>query len=147
MSYRYWIAGAILVVSISAQAQTTYGPGAMPWTLISTMATNGGGSGGVSSVSDGLSAAGSTLATATGLTSQVNVITTASAGQGVSLPTGQAIGQTIQVINRSGVDLIVYPESATSQIESDGLGAGQTIGTNTSPSFRKTSATEWRMIP
>ena len=124
----------------------------MPWDVLTAMAQNGGsgGSGGgtvLPSVSENLSAAGGTLSTATSLTSQVNVITTASDGQGVSLPTGQAIGQVIQVINRSGAEITIYPDQATTQIESNGNGIGQVIGTNTSPSFRKTTSTEWRMIP
>lgn len=61
-------------------------------------------------VSATISAAGSTQGTATAITSTVNFVTTASAGQGVILPTPDP-GVKITVVNHTAVPVNIYPAS------------------------------------
>lgn len=64
------------------------------------------------SVQNSISAAGTNLATATALTAARNVVTTAAAGTGVSLP--NVVGADIWVFNNQGTNaLLVYPPTGT----------------------------------
>ena len=61
------------------------------------------------SISSTVTAAGSTQGTATALSSQYNRITTASLMQGVILPASQGVGDEIEVVNATTVNICVYP--------------------------------------
>jgi hypothetical protein len=74
-----------------------------------------------------VTAAGSTQGDATALTKTVNMITTATAGQGVKLPAAAA-GLTIKVINTTAVTIVVYPN--TSDVIDNGT---VNVGVNLSP--------------
>ena len=63
------------------------------------------------SVAGTVSAAGTTQGDATALTKTLNLITTATANQGVKLPTAAA-GLTIKVINTTAVTIKVYPNTS-----------------------------------
>lgn len=62
----------------------------------------------ITSVADGLSAAGTTQATGTQLTSAFNTISTAAAGSGVNLPQFTP-GLSVTVVNNGANALLVYP--------------------------------------
>ena len=74
-----------------------------------------------------VTAAGSTQGDATALTKTVNMITTATAGQGVKLPTAAA-GLSIKIINTTAVTIVVYPN--TSDVIDNGT---VNVGVNLSP--------------
>ena len=65
----------------------------------------------IKSVAGTVTAAGTTQGDATALTKTVNMITTATANQGVKLPTAAA-GLTIKVINTTAVTIKVYPNTS-----------------------------------
>lgn len=97
-----------------------------------------------SSVTTGISAAGTTLGTATDLTTSINLVSTAAAGAGVALPTGYTTNDTVMVFNdNTGNSFYVYPESASVQINQMSVGAGILLPTNTSCMFVKASTTRW----
>lgn len=79
------------------------------------------------SVTAAVSAAGSTQANATALTKTINVVTTATAAQGVRLPPAAA-GLNIKVINTTGVSIVVYPDTGD-----DIDGGAVNVGVNLSP--------------
>ena len=79
------------------------------------------------SVAGTVTAAGTTQGDATALTKTLNMITTATANQGVKLPTAAA-GLTIKVINTTAVTIKVYPNT------SDVIDGGTVnVGVNLSP--------------
>lgn len=95
------------------------------------------------SVASSISASGTTLATATALTAQINyVATVSSAGAGVVLPSVPA-GTVIQVINRGANTLYVYPNTTSEQIESQGAGNYQDIQSGSTSWFTKITPTLW----
>ena len=63
------------------------------------------------SVAGTVTAAGSTQGDATSLTKTVNIVTSATANQGVKLPTAAA-GINIKVVNTTAVTIIVYPNTS-----------------------------------
>jgi hypothetical protein len=65
----------------------------------------------IKSVAGTVTAAGTTQGDATALTKTVNMITTATANQGVKLPTAAA-GLTVTVINTTAVTIKVYPNTS-----------------------------------
>ena len=79
------------------------------------------------SVAGTVTAAGTTQGDATALTKTVNMITSATANQGVKLPTAAA-GLTIKIINTTAVTIVVYPNT------SDVIDGGTVnVGVNLSP--------------
>lgn len=70
-----------------------------------------------------VSAAGSSLATATVLTARYNAVTGGTGG--VALPA--VLGARISVYNFSGASIIVYPNTSSQQIDSSGAGVGKTV--------------------
>jgi len=79
-------------------------------------------------VAPAVTAAGTTMATATVLTAQSNVITTCAAGAGVAMPSsGGAFLAEITVRNESANACLLYPHVATAAIGGNGIGAG-TVG-------------------
>ena len=91
----------------------------------------------------GISAAGTTLATATVLTNHYNSITGATANPGVALNTAMPIGGSVCVYNRTGVSIIVYPDSSSDQIELNTAGARITLTNGSNASFVRIIATKF----
>ena len=75
------------------------------------------------SASSAIPAAGTTQATATALTSDVNIVTTATANQGVTVP-GATSGKYAVIVNRTAVTIVVYPSTGHAF---DGLAANTGI--------------------
>ena len=95
------------------------------------------------SVSATVSAAGTTQATGTALTSSVNVITTSTAGTGlgVVLPTGTP-GMLVTVINVSANAINVYPATGA-QIDSLAINTSFPLGIAAKLEFIAISGTQW----
>ena len=93
----------------------------------------------VPGITDSVSAAGTNQETAAVLADQINVITSASAGQGVNLG-----GASRRIINRSPLAIPVYPEVGA-QIESLGTNAAFTLPVNWAADFVQSSATLYRV--
>jgi hypothetical protein len=93
------------------------------------------------SVAIGITAAGVDAATATALTADINVVSTAAAGTGVKLP-AVPTGRSVTVVNRGANALLVYPDTGAVV---DGLGAtvGLSIPSNSWILFDGSSATQW----
>ena len=94
----------------------------------------------VLSRSTAISAAGTSQATATALTAQINIVTTVSAGQGVVLADRDAT-----VMNRGTVDLLVYPPTGA-QIEAYGTNAAVALPVNGAGNFIRSSSTLFRVF-
>lgn len=88
-----------------------------------------------------ISAAGTSQATATTLTADINIVTTVSAGQGVILSDKDAL-----VLNRGTVALLLYPTSGA-QIEAFGTNAAVTLVAGTgSAELLRSSSTLFRLV-
>lgn len=95
-------------------------------------------------VGTAISAAGTTLATATDLAATVNLVSTATAGQGVQLPSGCSVGDVVVVFNdNTGATFLVYPDSSSNKINQLSAGTGVNLATNTSCIFMKATGTRW----
>ena len=89
-----------------------------------------------------ISAAGTTQATATALTKDVNQVTVVAAGSGVILPTAVA-GMRIFVRNAQAVNaLLVYPATGGT-VNLLSVNAGFSLALSTSATFTAVSATQW----
>ena len=93
-------------------------------------------------VRNSLSAAGTTITTATDLTGSINVVTTWAANAGVQLP-NVMIGDEVEILNLGAGAGYVYPPSATSQINALPVGTGFLLATNTAVRVKKFTATRW----
>lgn len=98
----------------------------------------------IHSVGTGISAAGATQGTATALTTEINVVSTVSVGQGVRLPTAVA-GMTIYVVNTNANSLNVYPASGAT-ISSLALNTAYSQPTGAMVQYVATSSTQWYMV-
>ena len=79
----------------------------------------------------GISAAGTTLATAT-------------VGQGVKLPTGATTNDWCCVYNdATGTTIVVYPDTSSNRINQMTAGTGISLANNTGCIFIKVSSTRW----
>jgi hypothetical protein len=105
------------------------------WSAGNAKAVNG-------AVATGLTAAGTNLATALALQADTNVIGTAAASTGVSLPSAE-IGDSCEVYNGGANTVTVYPDAAANQINAITAGSGFSLATNTACFCRKVSATRW----
>jgi hypothetical protein len=92
-------------------------------------------------VTTGITAAGSTQATATALTRPINVVSTVSASTGVILPAVPA-GARVIVMNTSGTALNTYPPSGAA-INSAATNAAYSMPAGTRLEFISVSATQW----
>lgn len=93
-------------------------------------------------VQSAVSAAGTTIATATDLTASINVVTTAAASSGVQLPNGQ-IGDSVEILNLGANALTVYPDTTSGRINALSAGTGFLLATNTAVVLRKFTSTRW----
>lgn len=88
-----------------------------------------------------VTAAGTTQGTATELTASNCVITTATADQGVRLPSAETADE-MDICNISGVSVKVYPPTSN-QINGLPVNTGFTLANNTSCKLKKWTATRW----
>ncbi len=95
-----------------------------------------------SAIKTGISAAGSTQATATALTACINLVSTATSLQGVQLFNGQSTDSQIVYNDNTGVTIIVYPPTS-GQINGLAANAGVQVANNTFAEFFKVSNTRW----
>ena len=77
-------------------------------------------------VNTGITAAGTTITTATDLTNFINIVTTATDGQGVQLDSG-VVGDSQIVYNNTLVSIKVYPWASTAKINQITAGAGHIL--------------------
>lgn len=87
-----------------------------------------------------ISAAGSSITDATDLTASKNVVTTATAGQGVQLASMNA-GESQVVFNATDAAIRVYPGSTSMQINQITAGAGATLPSYSVCEFHQVSST------
>jgi hypothetical protein len=93
-------------------------------------------------ISPTVTAAGTTIADAFDLTTSINVVTTATANQGVQLPSAE-VGDEVDICNFSGASIIVYPDAAANRINGLNAGGGFTLANNTACKLRKYTSTRW----
>lgn len=93
-------------------------------------------------VQSAVSAAGTTITTATDLTASVNVVTTAAASSGVQLPNCQ-IGDEVEILNLGANAVTVYPDTASNQINALSAGSGFLLATNTAVKLKKFTSSRW----
>lgn len=93
------------------------------------------------SVGTAISAAGTVQANATALTKEFNVVSTVTAGSGVSLPTAVA-GMRITVLNTSANALLVYP-ATNGIINSAAANAAYSQPAGARLDYISTTATQW----
>lgn len=117
------------------QVLTTNGSGTLSW---QDAASN-------NTVENGIVAAGTDLASATPLTSNYSVVGTSGSGTGVSLPAGPP-GFTAFVLNETVNDILVYPDSLSSKIDVESLGAGYTLPAGYRIALFYASSTQWYTI-
>ena len=79
---------------------------------------------------EAVTAAGTTITTATDLTASINVVTTAAASSGVQLPQVQ-VGDSVEILNLGANPVTVYPDSASNRINALSTGSGFLLATNT----------------
>lgn len=91
-----------------------------------------------------ISAAGTTLGTATALAVVTNLVSTATAGQGVKLPTAAVTNDFCIVFNdNTGASFYVYPDTSSNRINQLAAGSGVLLANNTSCIFMKVTSTRW----
>lgn len=96
------------------------------------------------SVAGTVAAAGTTQGDATALTKTLNMITTATANQGVKLPTAAA-GLTIKVINTTAVTIKVYPNTSD-VIDGGTVNVGVNLSPYSSVEFVAQDAVDWYRV-
>ena len=88
-----------------------------------------------------VTAAGTTLGTATDLVTVMNIVTTATTNQGVQLDTG-IVGDWQMVFNATANPISVYPSSASAKINNITTGNPHTLAPQTSCQYFIASATQ-----
>lgn len=132
-----------LALTLTTWATTNTGVRITP-TTVAINATAGVTFGGnvYRSIQSGVATAGTTQATATALTKDINVINTnTSSTQGVVLPTGTA-GMEVILINATATSCNVYPASGAS-IDASAANAAFSLPGPARIMFIATSATQW----
>lgn len=120
----------------TADGNATFGPGSITFSGLTYQ-----------KVTDAISAAGTTQATGTQLTSMVNNVSTVGAGSGVNLP-ASAAGANVVVINTGANPLLVYPLiGATDTINGIAATIGVSIFPGTVALFKSTLAGAWVTMP
>lgn len=96
------------------------------------------------SITDNITAKGSTFNNATVLDSRVNIVTSISGGNGLILPNFD--GVIVRVVNKTSSTLSVYPDAQNSSIDTINAGLPLTVSGNTTVEFIKTSDILWRTV-
>jgi len=95
-------------------------------------------------VTTGISANGTTQAQATGLTTEINIVSTVNSGTGVRLPAAVA-GTVVYITNNSANSLLVYPQT-NGIINSQAANAAFTQGANATLQYMAPTTTQWYTI-
>lgn len=90
-----------------------------------------------------VSAAGTTLATATALTVSHNNVTTVAASSGVALPAADIMDEVFVYNGTVTNQLTVYPNTSSETINQLSAGTGMKLAPYTGCMFRKASSTAW----
>jgi hypothetical protein len=98
-------------------------------TLRAVGGVTGGGGGSPQTLVTDITAAGTTLGTATHLTAQQNIVTTTGSGTGVSLPLTPATGLVVMVKNYGANTLLVYPNTSGTAIGQSAAGVAVSVPT------------------
>lgn len=98
----------------------------------------------ITSIATGVTASGTTQATALALPSLTNVITTCAAGAGTILPVS-AIGTKVVVLNRAANALLVYPPTSQA-IEANALNVATSIVAGGVNTFIFLGSNQWYVI-
>ena len=94
------------------------------------------------STANTLTAAGTNLATALALTAAHNVVTSAAAGTGVSLP--DVVGARIWIFNNQGTNAInVYPPNGSATINGGAAGAAVSLAANGKMQYVQVATNVW----
>ena len=96
----------------------------------------------LASTKTGISAAGTTQGTATALTADINLVSTATALQGVQLYNGVQNDSMIVFNDNSGATIVVYPPTG-GQLNNLTVNAGIQVANNTLAEFFKVTSTRW----
>ncbi len=96
------------------------------------------------SVAGTVTAAGSTQGDATALTKVVNIVTSATASQGVKLPTAAA-GLNVKVVNTTAVTIVVYPNTSD-VIDGGTVNAGVNLAPYSSVEFVAQDTQDWYRV-
>ena len=115
------------------------------WDIVNRYLISSNNSISLSNVTESITASGTTISDAKRLVSKYNIVTICSTGQGVSLP-DVPIGEEIVILNRSGEDLLIYPEGTISKIETLSYGGSQTMISGGTARFTKTTNSLWRVV-
>lgn len=136
-------AGTYTKLTVDAKGRATAGASLATADLPTTLQTATYAPGLLGSVSASVAAAGTTQPTATVLTSDINIVTSATAGTaiGVSAPVGNA-GKYLIVVNRTAVAINVYPATGHAF---DGLAVNTPISVPAGGflEYFGSSATQW----
>ena len=113
--------------------------------LVNDMMTGGTSAGQATAinglVNTGISAAGTTIGTATDLTRSMNYVSTVASGAGVQLPATMQIGDEVEVYNAGANTLTIYPDQTTVGFNQLSVGTGVSLPINTAMRFKKYTAT------
>ena len=93
-------------------------------------------------LTNSITAAGATQATATAIYSEVNIVTTAAAATGVLLPSNRAAGDQLEVANLGANALAVYPPVG-SAIGTGATNAAFSVPVSKTCLFRQVTSTLW----
>jgi len=92
-------------------------------------------------INSAVTAAGTAQGTATAITADVNIVTTATTGQGVILYNG-VIGDSQEIFNNTNVDIRVYPPTG-GKVNQVATNSGFVLSPQTSAVVKKMTATQW----
>jgi len=92
-------------------------------------------------INSAITAAGTTQGTATALTADVNIVTTATTGQGVILYNG-VITDSQEIFNNTVVDIKVYPPTG-GNVNQIAANSGFVLAPKTSVLVKKMTSTQW----
>jgi hypothetical protein len=96
------------------------------------------------SVGGSVSAAGTTQGDATSLTSTYNVVTAATANQGVVLPSA-VTGLVVKIVNDTSVNINVYP-ATSDQIDANGSNVAKSLGPGMTMELIAVSGSKWNSM-
>ena len=86
-----------------------------------------------------------TQAGATALTGAINFVTTGNANDGVLLPSGYALGDTLVIVNSSGAALNVYP-GTDGKINNGSANAAKALAANMSGLYISLGSNLWAAV-
>jgi len=137
-----------VVVDASANVRTSVGGTANVLVVTSTGANMAGNLAltgyRLRSITTGISSAGGSQGTATALTTEINVVSTVTGGQGVRLPTAVA-GMVLIINNTSATPVNVYPATGGA-INSGGTNVSYQHTPGASIQYYATSGTQWYTV-